>query len=58
MVEQDGGSYARHKGHTVLTCAALWVAGTNLLWEGPLFSKTDPRQVHPHPQERTGDPFF
>lgn len=36
MVGQDGGSYARLKGHTVLTCAALWVAGEKPSLRSPI----------------------
>lgn len=58
MVGQDGGSYARLEGHTVLTCAVLWVAGEKPSLRSPIILQENPRQVHPHPQERTGDPFF
>ena len=56
-----GRMEAAMPGSRVTQCSLVLPSGwqgTNLLWEVPLFSKKDPRRVHPHPQERIGDPFF
>lgn len=51
MVGQDGGSYVRLKGHTVLACAALWVAGDKPL-RSPIILQERPKTGTPPPPRR------